>query len=150
MTYAADTRVPVERSRGELERTLKRYGATRFAYAQEPDIVTVAFELDLRRVRLRIPMPNPAEYTHTRGGVRRTDNSWAGAVEQAERARWRAVVLVVKAKLESVEAGIETLEEAFLAWLLVPGTGRTVGEDVVPRIEQAYESGETPLLLPKL
>jgi len=32
MPYAEDTRVPIERSRSEIERTLERYGATAFSY----------------------------------------------------------------------------------------------------------------------
>ena len=37
------------------------------------------------------------------------------AQEQAERQAWWAPVLVLKAKLEAVEAGLTTLEQEFLA-----------------------------------
>lgn len=35
MTYADNTSVSVEKSRGEIERTLGRYGATAFGYMTE-------------------------------------------------------------------------------------------------------------------
>lgn len=152
MAYARETKVPVDRSRAELEKVLKRYGATRFAYAEEPTQATIAFELADRRVRVRVPFPSwdDEAIKYTDQGYERSDSSRERALDQLTRSRWRAVVLVIKAKLESVEAGIETFDEAFLAWLLVPGTGRTVGEDVVPRLVRSYETGETPPLLPKL
>ena len=36
MPYAARTTVPIEKSKAEIERTLTRYGADRFAYFVSP------------------------------------------------------------------------------------------------------------------
>lgn len=47
--YAAQTSVSTEKTRNEIERTLKRYGADRFAYVSEPDKATIAFEMKGRR-----------------------------------------------------------------------------------------------------
>ena len=47
-TYAAGTEAPSDRSRTEIERTLKRYGARAFAYVWEGDeapAATIAFKL---------------------------------------------------------------------------------------------------------
>ena len=60
--------------------------------------------------------------------------------------RWRALLLVVKAKLEAVEAEIATFEEEFLPHIVLPN-GRTVGEMALPEIERAYQGGRTPALL---
>ena len=51
-----------------------------------------------------------------------------GAIVTAEevRRRWRALLLVIKAKLESVESGIETFEEAFASQIVL-ANGQTVG-----------------------
>jgi hypothetical protein len=71
------------------------------------------------------------------------DAAW----EQACRQRWRALALVVKAKLEAVECGISTFEEEFLAWMMLPD-GSTVGDRMLPQLETAYRTGQMPPLLP--
>ena len=63
------------------------------------------------------------------------------------RQRWRALALVIKAKLEAVEADITTLEAEFLAHIALP-SGATVGEWVGPQLDAVYGSGEMPALLP--
>ena len=68
------------------------------------------------------------------------------AWEQALRTRWRALLLCIKAKLESVESGIETFDTAFMAQIVLPD-GRTVEERVLPEIEKAYLTGVAPTTL---
>jgi hypothetical protein len=53
------------------------------------------------------------------------------------------LLLVIKAKLESVENHIATFEEEFLANIVMPND-RVVGDLVAPLIERAYESGAMP------
>lgn len=53
----------------------------------------------------------------------------------------------IKAKLESIESGIETFEDAFLAHIMMPD-GATVGEHAKPMIARSYESGTMQPLLP--
>lgn len=65
----------------------------------------------------------------------------------AERQRWRALALVIKAKLEAVEAGITEFEEEFLAHIVLPNGG-TVGQFMLPQVATAYETGQMPPLLP--
>lgn len=79
--YAADTSVPVERSRAEIESVLIKYGEVR--------------------------------------------------------QRWRALLLTVKAKLEAVECGISTLEQEFLAFIVLPNSmtlGDWIMENALPQI----------------
>ena len=141
--YAAGTEVPVERSRVEIERTLARYGAATFVYGTTVDKAMVQFELHRRRVRFILPLPNRTErrFTHRRvnqydyAGSRRTAADAERAWEQACRQSWRALLLAIKAKLETVEAGIETFEEAFLAQIVLPDD-TTVGQWVtLPALE---------------
>ena len=61
--------------------------------------------------------------------------------------RWRALLLVIKAKLEAVTAGISTIETEFLANIVLPDN-TTAGEWMLPQIDRAYRSGEMPPLLP--
>ncbi len=148
--YAEDTTVPVERSRLELEQLLQRYGATAFGAMWEGDRQVVVFQIRDRRVLLDVPLPKRTErrFTHTESrGWPRSAAQAQLAYEQAVRARWRALVLVVKAKLEAVDAGITTIEREFLADIALPD-GRTVGQFMAPQIDRAYRSGEMPALLP--
>lgn len=131
VVYAAKTDVPVERSRNEIEQTLKRYGADRFAYFTEADRAIVVFEAKQRRIRFDLPLPKAIDKQS----------------EQLKRSRWRALLLCIKAKLECVESKIETFEEAFLAHVVLPD-GMTVMQHTHERIESAYKGGEMQALLP--
>lgn len=71
------------------------------------------------------------------------------AWEQACRSRWRALYLIIKAKLEAVDSGISTIEREFLYDIVLPD-GKTVGEYMAPQIEAAYTTGEMPPMLPML
>ncbi len=59
------------------------------------------------------------------------------------RSKWRALVLVLKGKLESVESGIATFEEEFMPFIVMPND-QTLGAILVPMIEQSYASGKMP------
>lgn len=146
--YAAETAVPSDRSRAEIERTLTRYGATRFMYAWETGQAVIGFEMHDRRIRFNLPMPDREQFRLTEGRrQRRKETAVDAAYEQSVRQRWRALALVVKAKLEAVESGITTFEEEFLAHIVLPG-GRTMGEWAVPQIAVAYEKNTLPPMLP--
>lgn len=43
MNYAQNTEVSVEKSRAEIERTLQRYGATKFMYGSDTNRAVIAF-----------------------------------------------------------------------------------------------------------
>lgn len=80
---------------------------------------------------------------------KRNKVDFATTREQGCRQRWRALLLVVKAKLEAVECGIATFDDEFMAHILIPGGG-TVGDWMGPQIVRAYELGEAPSILPML
>jgi hypothetical protein len=148
--YADHTEVPSDRSRAEIERTLRRYGASAFAYGWDALCATVMFELAGRRIRFRLPMPdrNNRAFTHTPSrGTRRSDEAIDAAWEQAQRQRWRALALVIKAKLEAVAAGITTEEQEFLAHIVLPD-GSTVGDWAKTQLAIAYERNQMPAIMP--
>lgn len=142
--YAADTNVSVEKSRMEIERTLARYGADAFAYFAEAGQAMIAFRMGARQIKfiLRLPEKNRREFTHHTRGIRTPDAALA-AWEQACRQRWRALALVIKAKLEAVAAGITTVEDEFLAHTVLPD-GSTVGEWARPQLDEAHRIGAMP------
>ena len=148
-TFSKDTKVTVDRSRAEIERTLQRYGASSFMYGWNENAAVVAFETAGRRIKFVLPLPDAGdpEFLHTPSGRRRTQPQAEKEYERAARQRWRALALAIKAKLEMVESGITTLEQGFLAYIVLP-SGQSVGEWLAPQVEQAYISGCMPALLP--
>jgi hypothetical protein len=64
----------------------------------------------------------------------------AAKLDAAGRQRWRAVLLVIKAKLEAVDSGISTLDQEFLS-NIVTDSGQTIGEVIVPRLSEATRAG---------
>jgi hypothetical protein len=150
--YAENTSVSVERSRAEIESTLARYGADQFMYGWDAERAVVQFRADNRVVRFRLILPdrNDTEFwkTPARGRSRSQEQAYA-AWEQACRQRWRALALVIKAKLEAVETGITTFEDEFLAHTLLPD-GSTAGDWLGPQIADAYATGRMPSILPAL
>lgn len=131
MVYAATTTVPVDKTRAEIEKTLARYGANRFAYFKESGMAIIVFEAHERRIRFNLPVPESKDQKS----------------EQAERSKWRALLLCIKAKLESVESKIETFEDAFLAHVVMPD-GATVSDHIRPRIAESYSSQKMLALMP--
>lgn len=146
MTYAAGTSVPIDRTRSEIEQLLVRNGASAFGYATQDDRAMVQFTLASRHIRFDLTMPARSEFDLTRGGAQRSASSTQSMWNQACRARWRALLLVIKAKLEAIDAGISTVEEEFLAATVLP-SGLTVWQETRTAIAESYELGQvTPLL----
>ena len=147
--YAEKTSVSSELSRLEIEKTLIRYGADNFAYATSSGKALIGFTMYERQIKFVLPLPKKEEFKLTPTGRERTENSQFEAWEQACRQRWRALNLVIKAKLEAVECGISVFEDEFMANIVLPG-GQTVSDFMTPQIEKAYISGTVPKMLPML
>lgn len=146
--YAKGTSVSVERSMNELRRMLRRYGADAFGHTEQamPDgreVIQIAFRYSGWNVRFRLPMPSREPYRYTATGRERDNSAIEKDWERECRRMWRAMVLVVKAKLEGVESGILTFQEAFLGDFVTPG-GVTVSEWLIPQIENARNIGVMP------
>ncbi len=146
--YAQNTTVDSGKSRAEIERTLERYGATSFAYASEAARAMIAFVKDGRQIRFMLPLPDRSskEFVLTATGRRRTESAAREEYERAVRQKWRALALMVKAKLEAVESGIVTFEQEFLAHTVLPN-GRTVFEETAPALERSLTEGSVRPLL---
>lgn len=135
MSYAKRTKVPVERSRGEIEKRLRDAGADGFGFASEGMREALYFRIGGRQVRISSKVPTfglPHDKT----------------VDEREHARrWRCFLLIIKAKLEAVASGISTIEREFLADIVMPD-GATVGAWLQPQLEHVYATGKMPPLLP--
>ncbi|MCP4545931.1 MAG: hypothetical protein GY835_05635 [bacterium] len=145
--YAENTTVSIEKSKGEIEQTLRRYGADQFMSGWDQEQAMIGFVMEGRHVRFILPMPSRSDFEQTDTGRERNPSAIDKHWEQAQRSSWRALNLVIKAKLESVDAGIFTFEQEFLPHILLPN-GQTVGDFMTPQIESAYSIGQMPALLP--
>ena len=136
--YAATTRVPIDRSKVEIEQTLIRYGVDEFFYGRSSRGCGIAFKYKGRAFKHNVPNPDRGQFPDTQAGEVQ--------YKQAERQRWRIFLLGLKAKLEWVDAGLSTFEDEFLAQTCLKG-GKTVSESLQPQIEQMLLTGEIPKLL---
>lgn len=149
--YAADTRVPVERSRAELDTILAKYGATARAFAVDDTAnrAKLGFRIAGLEYRMEVPLPArepPQTPRGWRGWPESRRQEWLTRTQsQALRSRWRVLLLLVKAKLEAVSLGLSTVEKEFIADLVLDD-GRTVYSALGERIQQAL-TGASPLML---
>ncbi len=148
MSYAEGTTVSPEKSRMEIEQTLSRYGATAFAYMNSENGSAVMFQVNGRSIKIVIAQSKcpfaVGQWRSRRGFAKERDV--AAWIEQDKRRRWRALLLVIKAKLEAVESKIATFDDEFLAYVVMPN-GQTMGEWMAPQINSAIEAGQMPKLL---
>lgn len=138
MSYAQNTSVPIDRSQAEIKKILGKYGASGFAYGEQGPLAIVMFEMSGRRIKFILPMPQVPSKNAPQASIK--------TYEQLCRARWRCLVLAIKAKLECVASGITTLEQEFMAHIVLP-SGQTVGQAILPQIDQSYKDGKMPPLL---
>lgn len=141
MSYAEKTDVPVGRSRGELLALLEKHGCDSIGFQNSAAGATVTFHASERWIRFRLIFAGLEHFAKTPTGQVRSLPAREQAREQHVRARWRALVLVVKAKLEAVESGIEEWDEAFLAHVVLPDD-RTVFEASSDAIASSYRDGK--------
>lgn len=146
--YAENTAVPVDRSKAEIERILGRYGAASFGYMTQGNQAIIIFVAHGKQIRFILPLPDPTDDRFGKSPTGRSRKSTAAsdAYQQEVRRRWRALSLAIKAKLEAVQTGIAAFEHEFLAHIVL-SNGKTVGETVLPAIEESYKSGKVQALL---
>ncbi len=56
------------------------------------------------------------------------------------RSRWRALLLAIKAKFEVVDAGISVFAREFLAYIVDPSSGQTIGDEIEGQLELNYQN----------
>lgn len=113
--FAKKTKVPAEKSAGEIRKALTDFGAKKFSLGTGKNTSFIGF------VFKNIPVKIEFETPEQPGG----DATIAQKKKhiQATNTKWRQVHLCVKAKLESVVVGIETFEEGFMAHIETPNLG---------------------------
>jgi hypothetical protein len=163
MTFvkSQDTKTPVDRSKAEVERILRRYGATAFATSNDyhkgrvvvtfvvPDRpgpgaqpIPVKLPLEISRVYLRMFPRSPGDPTVDE--IVRHGRQW----EQAERVAWRNLVLWIDAALSSSAIGLQTITETFFAHTVVDVPGQRRMIEVVADAAEELAPGLRKLLSP--
>lgn len=132
MGYADRTTVAVEDTRNEIERTLTKYGASAFGFMANETSTMIMCKVKTRAIRLMLPKFK---------SVKMNPNQLA----REERRRWRALLLVIKAKLEAIQSGIATFEDEFLPYTVM-ADGKTVGEWAKPQLDRLI-AGDAALML---
>lgn len=137
------TEVEVARSQGEIRKLLVANKATNFSFAEglhDGGIwAAVDFVHEQSRVRMQVPLKEPSlavinsklSRTRTKNRAQIVDEM----VEQEARRIWRVLFHGLKARLVSVDEGVETFEQAFLAHLVDPQTNQTLWEALKPGID---------------
>ena len=131
MAYAENTTIPVSKSRIEIEELIRKYGAGQFVSGYSGNRAVIGFTLNGRQIKFVLEIPEG-----------RTDRQ----TQQFERQRWRALLLVIKAKLEAVESGISSFDEEFMSNIVL-SNGITAGDYWIPQIEKTYRTGQMPPML---
>lgn len=136
--YAEKTSVSVEASQAEIQKVLRKYGAS--AFAIDWNNPSIMFEIQHRTIRLSIPLPSKKALEFTETHRKRNVNQIDITYEQVIRQRWRSLLLMIKAKLEAIDNEITTLEQEFLPYLIIrddQGKMRSVSEVIIPQLKDA-------------
>ena len=150
--YAKTTTVSEGRSKAELEAILDRFGADEFAYgtSKARRCIMVGFKYNERHYRITVPMPSRDDddirLTPTEGWVR-SEAQIEKVLATEKKRKWRVLCAYIKALVVGVEENVLTWEEALLPYHLM-NSGKTVAEEMLPRIAKAIKAGvlDTKLL----
>ena len=133
MKYANKTTVNIEKSQIEIQKLLRKYGATKYAIDWENN--NLLFELHGRPVKIHVKDPdiNDKEIQFTPSGIQRTPSKIQDSFKQAKRQMWRVMLLFLKATLEAIDMGVIELDQAMLPFFLLPN-GKTISEQILPQL----------------
>lgn len=152
--FAEGTSVPATRTQGEIAALVERYGASQFSSGWMANQSAVSFAVNGRLVRFVVPMPTledaRAQMKMPRGCWGRqyiADAAVAKWRDAEVRRLWRCLLLAIKSKLETVESGIATFDEEFLAHIVTDNQMTIIerlrvssdGQGLLPPME-----GDTP------
>jgi hypothetical protein len=147
--YAEDTSVPVAKSRGEIDKILREWGAQGVQWTDDwaRDLVQLRFlwtaggSQYLARFDVQLPKHAEVQAAHPNAPARAQT-----ILEQGQRSAHRVLALWLKAAFNAVAAGIVDAETIFLPFLQGQD-GATVAQVALPRLPKLLAGGAN-LLLP--
>lgn len=142
--FARGTRITEDRSRSTIEGLLRRRGATNITAGrvEHPHVprgrvphAWIGCVLGGRALLLRFPLPSPEDpkLNLQRSGRPRAPMAVVETCERIIRARWRALLLVIRAKFAAIDAEVSTFDTEFFGDFAT-GDGRTVADLILPRL----------------
>ena len=147
MSYAEKTTIAFDRSIRDIVSMLRNFGADSFGQIEDRGSFAIQFFSNERLIRFRVKFPELDQMPSHDGNRRElSDKQRLDRVDQAKRQRGRALMLVIKAKLESIRSEVETFEQAFLA-NVVMADGQTVFDRIQAPIAAEYQSGVSTTLM---
>lgn len=133
--YAEGTKVSAERSQTEIQQLLKKYGAIDVASGEQGDNqAIIGFKFNQRLYKIILPYPDIRIFEMS-GYRYRSASQQKAARDQEIRRLWRALILVIKGKLEATQSGIVTFEQEFLSHIVVNDAGQTMYEWIKPALD---------------
>lgn len=153
--FAQDTKVPISKTRGEIDRLLRQWKASGVQWTDEwdADRVTLRFEWahDSNNFRARISIGLPGREDFADEAIDRRSGDLSEAkmeklLEGRGKQEHRLLLLMLKSLLNAVEAGVISDVEAFLPYL-EGQDGKTVGEVGMENILK-LTTGSASKLLP--
>lgn len=125
-----DTSVPAERSKTQIAKMLRSAGALGVQFDEEWENGGQSV------VRVRFAWPGEHDgKTIVRLEATTLPASPRVSIEQRERQAWRGLAWYLESNLKAATFGLIPFEAIFLAHFEAPG-GRTIGEHLIPQIEQ--------------
>lgn len=145
--YAEGTSVPIEKTKAELERLLTKHNAEQVAVMSDNKTgeSLLVCKLGGRMLRFEVLDPDPNDFQKTPAGRRREKGGIAREVAAERRRRWRALLLILKAKLEIIASGDSSIDREFLGSVYLP-SGETMEQAMRPHLDAAYSTGKMPAL----
>lgn len=135
MAYES-TSVPVARSQEAIRKLIMQNGGNAIAFVSQSDPATEGFEaqIKIQGASYRIRVVASVKPSRT-----------AKEEDQNIRRIWRVLFYHMKSVYESSKSGVLEFRELMLPYI-VTSDGRTIGDHIVPRLEQAI-SGKPERLL---
>lgn len=124
--YAANTKVPPERSAEEVKAVLRKHKAQSIGTLESADGIMVVAQLRARNLKFQVPKQKDAQ-------------------EYAR--KWRVLLIRVKAALDDLDEirSQSDFDEKMLSWIVLPN-GQTVGEFAREGVAIAYANGTMPTI----
>lgn len=142
--YAAQTSIPVGKSKGEIDKLLREWGCTRIGWEENVKTGEVVLRFvwskdqNVYAAKMVVKIPDEKsirarpEVLNERTG-KPSDIRVAKALEAAGRSELRILLLWLKAAFNAVEMGLTTAEIIFLPFFMMPDD-QTVGDVIVPKL----------------
>jgi hypothetical protein len=132
----------------EIQKLLREHGATGFAQAWDEAEGLAIFQcrINNRMIKFEVRTPNEKDFVKTEKGKIRSAEVVKTLADAELRRRWRARLLITKAKLEMIADGDTDFDSEFMADIMLPD-GKTMGRWFKPQIESVYLSGQIPRMI---